>query len=80
MRETVNTMDGNSDLPSPTGLPAAYSPGTAATDNLIAMMTDHFIVLDPPLKFVDSPSAQPAHPSTTDGEKPLKIQRVVVRD
>ena len=77
MRETANTTSGNSNSPPATGLPAAYSPGTATTDSLIAMMTNNVIVLEPALKLPDSPSIQPADPTTADGEKSLEAQRVI---
>ena len=80
MRETVNTTSGNSNLPPATGFPAAYSPGTAAKDSLIAMMTNNVIPLEPTLKLADSPSTIPVRPATTDDEKSPLAQRVVVRD
>ena len=73
MRETANTTSGNSYLPPATGLPAVYSPGTATTDSLIAMMTNNVIVLEPTLQLPDSPSIEPARPTTADGEKSPKV-------
>ncbi len=79
MRETGITTSGNSNSPPATGLPAVYSPGTATTDSLIAMMTNNVIVLEPALKLADSPSTRPARPTTTEGEKSPKAQRVIAR-
>ena len=68
MREKGNIAIGNHNSLPATGLPATYSPGTATTDSLIAMITNNVITLEPALKLADAPSTKPARPTTTDGE------------
>ncbi len=80
MRETADTTNGIPDFFNGKDSVPSFAPGTAPTDNLIAMITNNVVPLEPTLKLADSPSAKLPHPMRQDDEKSPKVQRVIVRD
>lgn len=51
-------------VPPKTGLPAAISQGTAATDNLAALIKNNVIIVN--VQKIEAPSVRPVYKGTSD--------------
>ncbi len=67
MPKSQSSRNETKEVPPQTGLPAAISQGTAATDNLAALIKNNVIVVN--VQKVDLPSNLPANEGTLDTQQ-----------
>ena len=64
MPKSITGQNKMKKVPPKTGMPAAFSQGTAATDNLSALMKNNVIIVN--VRQLNVPKLRPAYKGTSD--------------